>query len=89
MNDTKAVLNRLTRVEGQVRGIAQMIENERYCIDVLHQLQAVRSALSKVEDLVLKNHASHCVAEAIGSGNADEQRAKFGELVDLFAKTRR
>lgn len=89
MADRKAILNRLTRVEGQVRGVAQMIENDRYCIDVLHQLHAVKAALVRVEDAVLKQHASHCVAEAIASGNAEEQQAKFGELVDLFAKTKR
>ena len=89
MADRKAILNRLTRVEGQVRGVAQMIENDRYCIDVLHQLQAVKAALARVEDAVLKQHASHCVAEAIASGDAEEQQAKFGELVDLFAKAKR
>lgn len=89
MGENKAVLNRLKRIEGQVRGVAQMVEEDRYCIDILHQLQAVKSALAKAEDEILKNHAAHCVAEAIRSGNADEQREKFGELVDLFAKAKR
>lgn len=83
------IVDRLRRVEGQVRGISQMVEDDRYCIDILHQLQAVKSALARAEDEILKNHASHCVAEAIASGDADEQRQKFGELIDLFAKVKR
>lgn len=82
-------LNRLKRIEGQVRGIAQMVEGERYCIDVLHQVQAVKAALAKVESAILKDHAACCVAEAIGSGSADEQRTKFNELIDLFERVRR
>ena len=83
------IVDRLRRVEGQVRGLSQMVEDDRYCIDILHQLQAVKSALARAEDEILKNHASHCVAEAIASGDADEQRQKFGELIDLFAKAKR
>ena len=82
-------INRLRRIEGQVRGLAQMIEDDRYCIDILHQLQAVKSALAKVESQVLKNHAAHCVADAIRSGDAEDQKAKFGELVELFEKVKR
>ena len=82
------IVDRLRRVEGQVRGISQMVEDDRYCIDILHQMQAVKSALAKVETQVLKDHAACCVAEAIASGNADDQREKFEELVDLFAKRR-
>ncbi len=89
MSDSKAILNRLRRVEGQVRGVAQMVEDDRYCIDILHQLQAVKAALAKAEDAILKNHAASCVADAISSGDKDEQQAKFGELVDLFAKVKR
>ena len=83
------IVDRLRRVEGQVRAISQMVEDDRYCIDILHQLQAVKSALARAEDEILKNHASHCVAEAIASGDVDEQRQKFGELIDLFAKAKR
>lgn len=89
MAGDKAVLNRLKRIEGQVRGLAQMVEQDRYCIDILQQMQAVKAALSKAEDEILKNHASHCVADAIASGDANEQRVKFGELVDLFARAKR
>ncbi|EDL49136.1 metal-sensitive transcriptional regulator [Erythrobacter sp. SD-21] len=79
-------IRRLNRVAGQVNGIARMIEEERYCIDILHQIQAVRSALAKVESQVLKDHAASCIAEAISSGDAGEQERKFGELMELFEK---
>ena len=89
MSDTKtAKINRLNRIAGQVRGLAQMIEDDRYCMDILHQLQAVKSALAKVETQILKDHAACCVAEAIASGDEADQREKFEELVDLFAKRR-
>jgi DNA-binding FrmR family transcriptional regulator len=83
-----AILNRLKRIEGQVRGVAQMVERERYCIDILHQVQAVKAALAKTESEILKDHAACCVAEAIASGDAAEQRAKFGELVELFERVK-
>ena len=83
-----AKTNRLNRIAGQVRGIAQMIEDDRYCIDILHQIQAVKSALAKVESQVLKDHTACCVAEAIASGDEVEQRAKFEELVDLMERRR-
>ncbi|MBK63784.1 MAG: transcriptional regulator [Altererythrobacter sp.] len=89
MGPNKAVLNRLSRIEGQVRGLAQMVEEDRYCIDILQQFQAVKAALGKAETEILKNHAACCVAEAIASGDAEDQRQKFAELVDLFAKTKR
>lgn len=85
----KATVNRLRRIEGQVRGLAQMVEDERYCIDILHQIQAVKAALGRVESMVLKDHANSCVAGAIKSGDEAEQRAKFSELVDLFEKVKR
>lgn len=89
VQQTKSLINRLGRIEGQVRGVRAMVEQDRYCIDILHQIHAVKAALAKAEDEILKAHASHCVAEAIASGDAEEQRAKFGELVDLFAKAKR
>lgn len=87
--DTKAKVNRLNRIAGQVRGIAQMIEDGRYCIDVLTQIQAVKSALAKVESEVLKDHAATCVSEAIASGDEAEQCAKFNELIELLERQRR
>jgi DNA-binding FrmR family transcriptional regulator len=85
----KAKVNRLNRIAGQVRGVAQMIEDGRYCIDVLTQIQAVKSALAKVESEVLKDHAATCIAEAVASGDETEQRAKFNELIELMERQRR
>lgn len=87
-HDQTAIRNRLRRIEGQVRGIAQMVEDDRYCIDILTQMQAVKSALVRAESAILKQHAACCVAEAIASGNAEEQRTKFTELVDLIERSR-
>lgn len=82
-------IKRLNRIAGQVRGVAQMIEDDRYCMDILHQIAAIKSALAKVESQVLKDHAACCVAEAIASGDEAEQRQKFEELVELLERTRK
>jgi CsoR family transcriptional regulator, copper-sensing transcriptional repressor len=87
--DKESTIKRLNKIEGQVRGIRKMIDDERYCIDVLQQMQAIKSALSKVEDAILKDHASTCVASAISSGDSAEQTRKFNELVDLIGKFKR
>lgn len=84
-----AVVKRLRRIEGQVRGIISMVEDDRYCVDILHQLSAVRAALGKVENEILKNHAATCVEEAIASGGPAEQRRKFDELVELFGRVKK
>ena len=87
--DNKAdLLARLNRVEGQVRGITRMIEEGRYCIDVLTQINAARAALAKVESEMLKTHLSHCIEGAITSGDADDQRAKARELIELLERRR-
>ena len=82
-------LKRLNRIEGQVRGLARMLEEDRYCIDVVTQIAAVRAALRRVEEEVLREHISHCVEHAIVSGNADEQRRKVAELMDVLSRTAR
>ena len=85
------LLKRLARIEGQVRGIAKMIEDDRYCIDVLTQLGAVDTALEAVALKVLEEHVQHCVAGALASGDAEQATAKSQELlaaVQRFAKTR-
>ena len=87
--DRDSTIRRLNRIEGQVRGIGRMIEEERYCIEVLQQIQAIKSALAKVEDAILKDHAATCIETAIASGDVVKQRKKFDELVDLFAKMKR
>ena len=89
MSDPSPIIKRLNRIEGQVRGVARMVQEDRYCIDILHQVQAIKSALSRAESEILKTHAHHCVAEAIQSGSAKAQQEKFSELIDLFEKTKR
>lgn len=85
-NNKHAAVQRLARLEGQVRGVSRMIEEDRYCLDILNQTLAIRSALSQVELLLLRDHADECVEEAIACKDADEQRRKFAELVDVFRK---
>jgi DNA-binding FrmR family transcriptional regulator len=85
------LLKRLARIEGQVRGIAGMIEDDRYCIDILTQLGAVDTALEAVALKVLEEHVNHCVAGALASGDAKEATEKSRELLEAvqrFAKTR-
>ena len=81
-------VTRLRKIEGQVRGIVRMIDQKRYCIDVLTQVHAIKAALAKVESEILKDHVENCVEEAIASGDAAEQRQKFAELVDVLGKYR-
>ncbi len=85
------LLKRLARAEGQVRGIARMVEDDRYCIDILTQLAAVDTALESVALEILDDHVKHCVAGAIASGDEAEAAVKIDELlaaVRRFAKTR-
>ncbi len=79
-----AALARLRRIEGQVRGIARMVEEDRYCVDVLNQTAAVRAALRGVERLVISDHAAHCIEDAVRSGDPEEQRQKFRELIAII-----
>jgi DNA-binding FrmR family transcriptional regulator len=82
-------LRRLNRIEGQVRGVAGMVERDRYCIDIITQIAAVRAALRRVEEEILQDHVGHCVEAAIASGNRREQRRKVNELIDVLARTNR
>jgi DNA-binding FrmR family transcriptional regulator len=83
------LLNRLNRIEGQVRGIARMVDEDRYCIDIMTQLQAVRAALAKVETELMREHIDHCVASAVASGDPEKQRLKADELVTLLQRSMR
>lgn len=83
------LLNRLNRINGQVGGISRMIEEDRYCIDVLTQLQAVRAALAKVETEMLSDHLHHCVEGAFHSGSVNDQRQKAAELITLLKRSAR
>lgn len=85
----KSVTMRLRRIEGQVGGLLRMVEDDRYCVDVLTQINAVRAALHKVEQQILTDHVSHCVAGAFTSGNAVEQRHKVEELVETIGRMTR
>ncbi|MDP3404443.1 MAG: metal-sensitive transcriptional regulator [Brevundimonas sp.] len=88
--ETKSkILNRLSRIEGQVRGIGRMVEDDRYCVDVLTQLQAVRAALTRVENEVLKDRLDHCVMQAMTGDALSERQAKAGELIELLGRALR
>jgi DNA-binding FrmR family transcriptional regulator len=80
------VTKRLRRIEGQVGGLLRMVECDRYCVDVLTQINAARAALHKVEEKILHDHVSHCVADAFALGDATEQRHKFEELIARMTK---
>ena len=84
----ESVLNRLGRIEGQVRGVARMIEENRYCIDVLTQIRAVRAALDKVEQEILHDHLQHCVAHAFHGGSERERQIKIDELIEVLDRRR-
>jgi DNA-binding FrmR family transcriptional regulator len=88
-NTKEAVLKRLSRIEGQVRGIAGMVAGDRYCVDVVTQISAVRAALHKVEEEILRDHVSHCVAEAFVSGDVADQRDKLEELIGTIGRMSR
>ncbi len=76
----------LRRIEGQVGGIIRMVEDERYCVDILTQIRAIRAALKKVEGGVLREHVEHCVAGAFKGGDAGDERAKIDELMQVFTR---
>jgi DNA-binding FrmR family transcriptional regulator len=82
-------VKRLSRIEGQVRGLARMVEEDRYCIDVVTQIAAVRAALRKVEEEILRDHVAHCVEHAISSGNKADQRRKIEELMAVVSRSDR
>jgi CsoR family transcriptional regulator, copper-sensing transcriptional repressor len=84
-----ACLKRLKRIEGQVRGLSRMIEDERYCIDIVTQIAAVRAALRRAEEEILNDHVAHCVEGAIASGNRTDQRRKVAELMDVVRRADR
>ena len=80
---------RLSRIEGQVRGLSKMVEEDRYCIDIVTQISAVRAALRRVEEEVLRDHVAHCVEHAITSGNKADQREKIAELIAVIGRADR
>jgi DNA-binding FrmR family transcriptional regulator len=89
--DRDALINRLHRIEGQVRGVERMVEDDRYCIDILTQISAVNTALESLAFQILDEHVRHCVAGAFGSGDAEDAQVKTEELLEAvkrFARTR-
>lgn len=79
-------LPRIKRIEGQVRGISKMVEEQRYCVDILTQLKAIRSAIKSLEGKILEEHLNHCVHSALSSGNNKERQAMVEELLNLVKK---
>ena len=88
-NAKASVRKRLQKIEGQVRGLARMVEDDRYCIDIVTQIGAARAALRRVEEEVLKDHVAHCVEHAIASGNKRDQRNKIAELMNVLERAAR
>ena len=84
-----ACLRRLNRIEGQVRGLTRMLEEDRYCIDIITQISAVRAALRRAEEEILRDHVGHCLEEAIVTGNRAEQRRKIAELMEVVGRSDR
>jgi len=89
-NDIKtSALKRLRRIEGQVRGLSRMVEEDRYCIDIVTQIAAVRAALRRAEEEILRDHVASCVDESFRSGNRADQRRKIAELMDVVGRAER
>ena len=84
----KAQLARLGRIEGQVRGVARMVEEDRYCIEIINQVRAVRAALDKVEQEILHDHLKHCVAHAFHGGSERDRQIKIDELMEVLDSRR-
>jgi len=82
-------LKRLKRIEGQIRGLAAMVADDRYCIDVVTQIAAAKAALRRVEEEILRDHVAHCVEHAISSGDKADQRRKIAELMDVVGRADR
>jgi CsoR family transcriptional regulator, copper-sensing transcriptional repressor len=79
-------LGRLRRIEGQVQGIQRMVEEEKYCVDILLQLTAVQGAVEQVQKLVLGQHLESCVVEAVRSGNTRDRQKRMDELLDVLSR---
>lgn len=84
-----AMVRRLQSVEGHVRGITRMVEEDKYCIDVIRQVEAVQAALNKVNQLILENHLRTCVTTAIRGDDAARREEAIGEILDVFAASNR
>ena len=79
----------LRRIEGQDRGVQKMIEDSKYCIDILNQVYAIKGALGRVEEKILEKHFQHCVTEAVRGSSEKEKQQKLDEILNLIHQTRR
>ena len=85
-NDKEALIKRLKRIEGQVKGIQNMVEDDRYCVDILTQISAIRSAINKVGTIILENHMKGCVTQSIKEGNSEEMVQELMSTINKFVK---
>ena len=85
-NDKEAIIKRLNRIEGQVKGIQKMVEDERYCVDILVQISAIRSAINRVGNIILENHIKGCVSNSIKEGETQESEELISELMETINK---
>lgn len=83
--ETKQISNRLKSIEGHVRGVAKMVENDAYCIDIVNQVNAIQAALQKVSTMLLDRHLHTCVTTAIRGDDPDERERVIGEIMDVFS----
>lgn len=86
IDEKEDAIKRLNRIEGQVRGIVKMIEEERYCIDILTQTKAIKSAIDKIDGLIMEQHLDRCLSKAIESGDPVEKGKKIDEIMKLFSR---
>lgn len=85
-NDKDALIKRLKRIEGQVKGVQKMVEDERYCVDILIQISAIRSAINKVGTIILENHMKGCVTDSIKEGDSEELINELMNTINKFIK---
>lgn len=85
-NDKETIIKRLNRIEGQVKGIQKMVEDERYCVDILVQISAIRSAINRVGNIILENHIKGCVSNSIKEGETQESEELISELMETINK---
>ena len=82
----RKAMARLNRIEGQVQGVQRMVEEEKYCVDILLQISAIQGALEQVRKILLGRHIESCVAEAMASGRPEDRQKKIGELLEVFSR---
>lgn len=82
----RKAMARLNRIEGQVQGVQRMVEEEKYCVDILLQISAIRGALEQVRKILLGRHIESCVAQAMASGRAGDRQRKIEELLEVFSR---